>query len=238
MAAVGLDRRVSRPLEEVVVLGDEVRLGEASVDVAELQFDHFGHIPAPPGLAWFVNVRTGRRRDGFVRVEVLGKLLVGHVYQVERGDGRVLVDRCDRCNTVSDVAHLVHAERVLVGRPGDDAVRRGHVAAVDDPVDALQRLGARRVDRHDARVRVGAPQDLAVEHPRERDVVGVAGAAGRLGQPVDLPHGAADGVQGRSLAGYVPPPVYRRGRSVPRAKAAFVAPRHVPSLAAAASTAS
>ena len=80
--------------------------------------------------------------DGLVGVQVGGQLLVGDVDQVERGDGRVLIDRRHRRHPVADVAHLVHAERVLVGRPRDDAVGGGHVAAGHDRVDTLQRLGA------------------------------------------------------------------------------------------------
>ena len=88
-------------------------------------------------------------------------------------------------------AHLVRREHRLrvagEGRhPGEVVLR--HQLAGDDRDDALDRLGARGVDRRDARVRQRAPEELEVEHPGERDVVEVvalaADEAGVL-QPLD-----------------------------------------------------
>jgi hypothetical protein len=59
-------------------------------------------------------------------------------------------------------------------------------------MDAIQRLGSGGVDGHDARVRVGTPQDLPVQHARELDVVGVDRPPRGLVQTLDLPARVAD----------------------------------------------
>ena len=216
--AVGLDRGVGGALEEVVALDDDLRVLQPGVHIAELELHHLGDVPVPPRLARLVDVRPRFGGDRLVWVEVGRQLLVGDVDEVERGDRRVLVHRGHRRHPVADVAHPVDAEGILVRRPRDDAVGRGHVAPGHHRVDARGGLGPRRVDGDDARVRVRAAQDLGVQHAGEPDVVGVAGPAGRLRQPVHLPHGAADVGEGGG--------------------ASLVAPHQSPSLAAAASTAS
>jgi hypothetical protein len=64
--------------------------------------------------------------------------------------------------------------------------------AGDDPVDAGQGASACRVDALDQRVRVGAPQQLAVGHPRHDEIVGEARLPDHLGPRVDLGQRLAD----------------------------------------------
>ena len=230
---MGLDGRVGRSLEEVIALHHDVCVLQPGVHIAERELHHLGDVPVPPRLARLVDVRARIGGDGLVGVQVGGQLLVRDVDEVERGVGRVLVHRGDRCHAVAHVPHTIHTKRVLVGRPRNDPVRRGHVTAGHGGVDTLQRLGPGRVDGHDARVRVRAPEDLAVEQPGEPDVVGVAGPARGLGQPVDLPHRAADGGEAafsarRTIALGI---AARRQRGLPSRA-------HGSSLPAAASTAS
>ena len=231
--AVGLDGRVRRPLEEVVALHHDVRVLQPGVHIAELELHGLGDVPVPPRLARLVDVRARIGGDGLVGIQVCGQLLVRDIDEVERGDRRVLVYRRHRRHAVAYVAHLVDAQRVLVRRPRDDAVGRGHVAAGHGGVDAFQRFRPRGVDRDDARVRVGTPEDLSVEHPGEPDVVGVACPARGLGQPVDLPHRAADDRETAfSAAGTVALGI------VARTRRGLPSRTHGSSLAAAASTAS
>ena len=64
--------------------------------------------------------------------------------------------------------------------------------AGDDGDDALDRLGPRRVDRGDARVRERAAQELQVEHLREHDVVEVLPLAADEARVLEARDGVAD----------------------------------------------
>ncbi len=189
--AVGLDRRVRRALEEVLAFDHDVRLGHQRVHVAELEAHVLRQVAVLARLPRLVDRRL-RMRQRLLRVEKIGKRLVHDVDQLQRFVGRVLVHRRHRRHAITDVADLVHAERILVSRPGDDAVQHRHVAPRHHRAHTLQRQSFRRVDRLDPRVRMRAPQDLRVQHPRQRDVVGVDGAAGGLGQTVGPPQSSAD----------------------------------------------
>ncbi len=196
--AVRLDRRVRRALEEVLALDDDVRGLHQPVDVPELEVDLLRDVAVPPLPARLVHVRRPAvRLERLAGVQKGRELLVLDPDELQRPVRHVLVDRGHGRHLVADVAHPVDAQRVLVRRPGDDPVRRRHVPPRDDGVHALQRLGAARVDRHDPRVRVGAPEDLAVQHARKRDVVGVDGPTRGLVEPVDLPHGRSNQIQVR-----------------------------------------
>ena len=245
--AMGLDGCVGCPLEEVVALHHHIGIRQATVDIAERELDHLGDVSVAARLAGLVDVRATRGRDRFVRIEVDRQLLVGDVDEIEGGDGGFLVDRRHRGHAVAHIADLVHAEWILVGRPGDDAVGGGHVPAGHHGVHTRKRLGAGGVDRDDPGVGMGAAQDLAVQHAGKLDVVGVARASAGLGEPVHLAHAAADGRELGSGIGLAARPVGRCSTDARRGLAhnggrragPGAAPAHQPpSLAAAASTAS
>ena len=120
------------------------------------------------------------------------QLLVHDLDEVHRVEGRVLVNGRDRRDGVADEAHALDAQRVLVLTDGEDAVGDGQVLARDDGVDAGERERLRRVDALDARVRLGRAEDFAVEHARQRDVVGEARLAHALRARVHLAEGLAD----------------------------------------------
>ena len=222
--AVGLDRRMRGAFEEVVALHDHAarfrRLVHPGVHVAERQLHDLGDVPVPPFLAGLVDEGAVLGGDRLVGVQIRGKLLVFDFDKRQRSVGRVLVDGGHGGHAVAHVADPVHAEGVFVGRPGDDPVGRGHVAAGHDGVDAFEGLGPGGVDRHDAGMGMRAAEDLPVKHPRKRDVVGVPGPAGGLGQAVHLPHPPPD--HGEALARREQiarrEQVVRRGQIVPRSQ--------------------
>ena len=117
-AAVRLDRRVRRALEEVPVVADQIGGGEAGVDVAERELDLLGDVRAPRLVVDLDVLALERVLDGEDRLE----RLVLDVDQRERLVRGVLVERRDGGDRLADVAHLVDRERVLVLRPRDDAV--------------------------------------------------------------------------------------------------------------------
>ena len=187
--AVRLDGRVGRPLEEVVALHDHLRGRHALVHLAEAEPHPLGDVPVPSLPAGLVDERpflASIRRERRRRIQVGGQLLVLDPNPRQRPVRGVLVHRRHRRHAVADVAHPLHAQRILVGRPGNDAVADRHVPARDDGAHALERQRPGGVDGDDAGVRVDAPQDLAVQHAREREIVGVGGLAGRLRQPLHL----------------------------------------------------
>jgi hypothetical protein len=194
--AVRLDRGVGGAFEEVLALDHHVGGGEPGIHVAELEQDLLAEVA---GLAVGVDLHRARV-ERLLRVEVGGQELVHHLDGIERLDGGVLVDRRHRGHAVAHVEHLVQGQRILVGRPRDDAVGDGKVAAGDHRVHARHGQRPARIDGDDARVRVGAALDLAVEQPRELEVVGVAGDAPHALHRVDLAMGAAE-LPARPLGG-------------------------------------
>ncbi len=185
--AVGLDGHVRRAFVVIIALDDEVRTGEQCIDVAELELDLLGDVVlAAPAQA---DLWPG---DGGVEVGGGGEDLVLHVDQLGR-----LCGRCARRSRRRPPrrhrrsGRALEGQRVLVGRPRDDPEALGHVLAGDDGDDARLRQRARRVDAHDARVRVRAAEQAAPEHAREVDVVRVADLPGdprreqRAGAPAD-----------------------------------------------------
>jgi hypothetical protein len=139
-----------------------------------------------PGLLRLVDLHVGAA-GGLEGVEDRLQHLVLHPDQVERAVGGLLVDGRHGRHRVADVADAVRRERVLVRRPDDDAEGDRHLGTHHGGVHPGERLRLTGIDGYDAGVRVGRPEDLAVQHPREGDVVGVACAPGALGEAVRLP---------------------------------------------------
>ena len=107
-------------------------------------------------------------------------------------DGRHRVAFVERLLAGHDIArHVAVVHHHLAGR---DELRRliGEVVAGDHGLHARQRLGLRRVDRHDARVRVRAAQDAPDELAGQVEVGAEAGAAGHLVEAVRADGARAD----------------------------------------------
>ena len=183
-----LDREMGVALEEEEILEDVVGPGERLPDVAELE--RLEAMDVPP-LAVVVDPRLGAgerllgRGDGRER-------RVLHVDQVERLERRQLVLRDHRRDRVADIADVLGRERIFVLRHREDAEGDREVLAGQHELHAGVGGGARRVDRRNQRVRQTGAQQLAVEHPRERDVVGEARLPGDLRPAVDSPARLAD----------------------------------------------
>ena len=137
------------------------------------------------GRAWrhgFVGRQHGGQ-DFPVHVDE-GQGLFGQMGRVggDGGDGMALVKRLLAGH------HVAAVEAVVDGGPFflvlDLGGNFGEVCGGDHDVDAGQGQRPAGVDAADAGVGVGTPQDLAVEHPRQVDVGGVASAPHHLVRPV------------------------------------------------------
>ena len=134
-----------------------------------------------------------------------GQLLVLGDDEVRRLLGDVRIGREHDRDRLADVAHLVDredrlvVERRAVVRLGDDGA---DVVGGDHAVHAADRLRGADVDALDATVRDGAAEDLAVEHPRQAQVVDVLRAPGDLLPRLEPRDRAADlrGFGGRARA--------------------------------------
>ena len=113
-----------------------------------------------------------------------------------RSRGR-LVDRRHRGDRLAAIAHLVARQRIFVLRDRQHAVGAREVLAGDDGAHARQRARLARVDRTDHAVRDRAAQDAPDQRVGERQVGGVARAAGDLLDAVDQRRALADAPCGR-----------------------------------------
>ena len=180
---------------EVDVVVDAVRPGETLVEVAELHRDELVDVS---GVAVVVNGH-GRRGEPLVDRADRRERLVLDPDEIERVERRVLADGGDRRDRIADVAHAVLAERVLVLRDGQDAEGDGQVLSRRHHDDAGRGERRRDVDREDPRVRDLRAQELAVQHPRQHQVVGELRLPGDLRRAIDLRERTADDAGG--LAG-------------------------------------
>ena len=167
--AVRLDGHVRGPRVPVRLAHDGRGPGHRLVDLAELQMDVLGDVP---DLRPLVDLDL-RMLERVLGREHRRQHFVVHLHQPQRLVRRPLVDGGDAGHGIADVAHFLHRERRLVLRPGDDAVLERQLGADQRRHHAGQRLGGARIDAADPRVRVRGPEDLRVQHPRQRDVVGV-----------------------------------------------------------------
>ncbi len=187
--AVLLHRQVRVSLEEENVLADVVGARETTVDVAELE----GHelvdvVRAAVVLDALVPGRPERVLDRHHRLEDV----VLDPDRVAGGGGRLLVSRGDGGDGVADVPDLLVLEGALVLRHRQDPELDRKVLTGDHGLDAWNPAGRRDIDAADARMRMRAAQDLAVQGAGQHDVVGVDRLAGDLGAGVDLCERSAD----------------------------------------------
>ena len=172
-------RRVAARVDDVAG-DDRVGLGERAVGrllVAGLPRRR-GEVVALAGLVVADQRRVGVER--LARVDDRRQRLVLDVDQRQRVVGGVLVGRDHERDLLALEAHLVarqHGLRVVGDRRHPREPERLEVLGGDDGGDVRVRERARGVDRDDLRVRVRAAQDLAVDHPRQADVVEVGALA-------------------------------------------------------------
>ncbi len=157
---------------------------ERPVDLAERERALVGDV-RPQRLVHERRALLARRE----RVEHDGQLLVVDLDQVAGVLGDVAVLGDHGRDGLAVVAHLLDRDHVLDDRAGAERRQRrrvlGDVLAGDDANDAGQRLGRRRVDRDDLRVRVRAAHDRRVRHAGQLDVVEVAALAAQEARVLD-----------------------------------------------------
>ena len=173
-------------VQRVLTLDDGGRVGPRAVDVAVRELVAERRDVGPYVL---VDERRARSQGGR-RGEHGRQLVVLDLDQRERlfGEGGRLGG--DRGDLVADAPDLAALEREMIL---DEAERMLlDVGSGDDADDAGQGARARRVDANDAGVRQRGPQDPAVQHPRQLEVVEEARPPGDLlgavllrGRPAD-----------------------------------------------------
>ena len=181
-AGVRLEHSLLDGLGFESVLADVIRFGKRRLYITEMKNAARGDVAR--------GERVHLRRAGLhgcFGIEHRRQRFVLDLNQVERFFGRVLVDGRHRGDLVPDVTHGIDGERQVVAGLRKIAVPDvGKIASGHDRAHARQRGGPTGVDAHDPRMRVGAAQELPVQHPGHGDVVGVLGAAGGLEQGILL----------------------------------------------------
>jgi hypothetical protein len=138
----------------------------------------------------FVDAR-GLRAAGLEDVRHHGQRFVLHPDALQGLPGHFRALRRHQRHRVPHVADLVGAEDGPVPVDQPVAVLAGDVLPGEDGVDAGERAGFGDVYPADVGVGDPGPQDGAVEHAGEGQVVGVAGGAGHFGDGVGAGEGTA-----------------------------------------------
>ena len=153
-----LHGQVRVAFEEERVLAEVVGLGEAGLDVPEVERHLLVHVAARAvvvdagvGPAERLVDRHDRRQHLVVDLDELQRLL-----------RRLLVERGHRRHRVADEAHLVQGERVLVLAHRQDAEGDRELGPDERRRDTPVRGGPRHVDAPDSRVRVRRAQETRV----------------------------------------------------------------------------
>ena len=126
----------------------------------------------------------GAVRERVVGSEHGGKRAVLDLDEQERRGGHLGRGRHDEGDGIAHLANPGLRQDRLVLHLAPVAVLARNVPRGQDRLDARQPARALRVDAHDLRMGVGAPQDARVQHPLDREVRRVEGAARRLVQRV------------------------------------------------------
>ncbi len=168
-------------LVEERIFEDFVGFGEALLDIAKLKSDALVNVAF---LAVIVDAWFGSG-EGFFGIGDGWQNLVFDIDQVQRLEGRQFFARNYCRNGIADVPHMIDAECLLVLTDGENAVLDGQVFSREDQIHSGMRDSTRCVDFLDACVRMWRAQQLAVGHPRQEDVVGVASLAGDFGAGVN-----------------------------------------------------
>ena len=170
-----------------------ISVGKGLVDVAESERDNLVDVAAVAVLVDGVGCD-----QSFFRARNRLQWCVLDVDQIERFERRQFVACDDRRHRVADEPDALDRQGILVLTDRKNAVRDRKIASGQDQVDAGMRQGASHVDADDACVRDGGTEQLAVDHPRQRQVVGEAGLAGDFGACVDARPRFADDVHERT----------------------------------------
>ncbi len=179
------------PRGRVGVLHDDVGAGEAFGDVARPQ-PVLGQQVAAGMDAW------GAVRERVVGSEHGGELAVLHLDHRERRGRRLAEWSPRRGRRDRPPGEPGVRQDRLVLHLAPVAVLAGDVPRGQDRLDARQQARAVSVDAHDLGVGVGAPQRPGMQHPVDREVRRVDGAARGLVQRVRAP--VPGSLRGRGVA--------------------------------------
>jgi hypothetical protein len=188
--AVLLHRQMSIALIKKGSLENMVRAGEATFDVAEFEGHGLLHVSAPvPGVD-ALTLFGGRQRlfDGENRFQNF----VFNVDKAERLFRQAFADRRHRRHGIAGITDLIDRQRLFVLGRGHDAELLRQVLAGEHGEHAIELERPRGVDAEDARMGMGAAQELGVNHPRQIKIVRVHRLAGALRHGVDFAQRLAD----------------------------------------------
>ncbi len=178
-----------------LLLDDHVGFLEAGFDVADREVELLGDVRRLLRRrlhAARLHVLEQQRRVRLHRVVDVDDMRQDFVFDLDQRAGlgrRRRIDRGHRGDRVAFIEHLLarhdvagHVPEVDRDALGADVgeILIGEILRRDDRLHARQLLGLRGVDRLDARMRMGAAQDLAVERAGQRVVVAVFGRAGHF----------------------------------------------------------
>src|SRR5947207_10212441 len=136
--------------------------------------------------------QIARGLHGFFGIEVGRQQLVFDVNQLECLFRGGFIFGGNTGDVVANVANFVHGECMLVVTDGKNAVGIRGVWADDDCDDSMQLLGTARIYALDSGMWMRRVQNLADQHARESQVVGVFASAGSLAGGVNHGDGLTD----------------------------------------------
>ena len=193
---MGLDIALMRGGGAKASLDHEVGLGETGLDVAVAVFiavHDIGRHALGHGLVRAALVEHGRA--GFHRLVDVGHVrqhLVVDLDQLQRLTRHLLGNGGNGRDRVAVIERFLARHDVLEDVGDVVGHRLGEVPARHHRLDAFEGLGLRGVDRADARMGVGAAQDLAHQHSGHRHVGAVARPARHLVDAVGAHRAGAD----------------------------------------------
>ncbi len=159
-------------LRPVRLLDDDVGLREALVHVT---FTDGGVLEEV--VVAVVDKRGVRGERRLNRKHARKRLVLDHD-AIDRRLGQIFALGGDERDRVADAAHLSLGQYALVENRHAITIRAGDVLVRQHRMDARHGLRCARIDSTDERMGVRAPQDLRVQHARQRHVARVDGLAG------------------------------------------------------------
>ena len=129
----------------------------------------------------------------FHRIKDGRQYLIFNLDELQRLVNRFLIDRRDGRDLITDEAHLVDAENILVPSGRADAIFLARdIFMGDNRFHTRKPFCFRRIDMQNLRVGMRARQDLADEHVRKLEITGISGLAGSFHPSIYLWNTMAD----------------------------------------------
>src|SRR6267142_1164286 len=171
-----LDGEMRASLIEENVFKDFVGFGERFFNIAEFQSDALMNVAL---FAVLVDARFGSG-ERFFGIGDGGENFVLDVDEVQSFERGELLAGDDGSDGITDVAHMIEAEGLLVLADGKNPVLDGQVFPGKNQIDSGVSESAGGVDLSNAGVRMRGKQKFGVGHARKEDVVGEARLTGHF----------------------------------------------------------